>query len=108
MRGVECPEAARFWGGGVSLAHHGVLCRQRHSAQRGDGGAHNPEFCRLGAGGERLLKQAMQRFGLSTRTHDHIRKVARTIENLAGEDVIGIEHLSQAVQYRTLDREVRY
>ena len=63
-------------------------------------------YCQLDAAGERLLEQAMQRFGLSARAHDRIRKVARTIADLAGADDIGVEHLSEAVQYRTLDRQV--
>ena len=64
------------------------------------------QFCKLDAAGERLLEQAMQRFGLSARAHDRIRKVARTIADLAGAEAIGIEHLSEAVQYRTLDRQM--
>lgn len=63
------------------------------------------QYCRLDAAGERLLEQAMYRFGLSARAHDRIRKVARTIADLAGADDIGVEHLSEAVQYRTLDRQ---
>ena len=63
------------------------------------------QYCKLDGAGERLLEQAMQRFGLSARAHDRIRKVARTIADLAGADAIGIEHLSEAVQYRTLDRQ---
>ena len=88
--------------------------RQRQLARfAGSGIPHNAamgvrtirQFCRLDAGGERLLEQAMQRFALSARAHDRIRKVARTIADLAGADDIGIEHLSEAVQYRTLDRQ---
>ena len=63
------------------------------------------QYCKLDAAGERLLEQAMHHFGLSARAHDRIRKVARTIADLAGADDIGIEHLSEAVQYRTLDRQ---
>jgi len=88
--------------------------RQRQLARfAGSGIPHNAamgvrtirQYCRLDAGGERLLERAMQRFGLSARAHDRIRKVARTIADLAGADDIGIEHLSEAVQYRTLDRQ---
>ena len=64
------------------------------------------QYCKLDAAGERLLEQAMQRFGLSARAHDRIRKVARTIADLAGANAIGVEHLSEAVQYRTLDRQL--
>jgi magnesium chelatase family protein len=64
------------------------------------------QYCKLDAAGERLLEQAMHSsFGLSARAHDRIRKVARTIADLASADAIGIEHLSEAVQYRTLDRQ---
>ncbi|MCZ0951578.1 MAG: hypothetical protein OXJ56_03255 [Rhodospirillaceae bacterium] len=80
-------------------------------AYRGAAGA----LCRAGircgcraVGGERLLEQAMRRIGLSARAHDRIRKVARTIAELAGADGIGVEHVAEAVQYRTLDRQAGY
>jgi predicted ATPase with chaperone activity len=55
--------------------------------------------------GERLLELAMQHFGLSARAHDRIRKVARTIADLDGAATITSAHLSEAIQYRTLDRQ---
>ena len=62
------------------------------------------QFCSLDSAGERLLEHAMRHYGLSARAHDRIRKVARTIADLAGAAHIAPEHLSEAIQYRTLDR----
>ena len=63
------------------------------------------QFCSLDSAGERLLEHAMRHYGLSARAHDRIRKVARTIADLAGAERIAPEHLSEAIQYRTLDRQ---
>jgi magnesium chelatase family protein len=62
------------------------------------------QFCQIDAAGEKHLEQAVTRLGLSARAHDRILKVARTIADLDGSEAIAGRHLSEAVQYRTLDR----
>ena len=62
------------------------------------------KHCAISADGEKLLETAIQRMGLSARAHDRILKVSRTIADLEGAPCIEPKHLSEAIQYRTLDR----
>jgi magnesium chelatase family protein len=63
------------------------------------------EYCLLDAAGDRLLAFAMDKMGLSARAYDRILKVARTIADLAGSESIEMAHISEAISYRSLDRE---
>ncbi len=63
------------------------------------------ELCQISNVGQTLLKTAMNKLQLSARAYDRILKVARTISDLAGSEEIKTEHLAEAIQYRSLDRE---
>lgn len=62
-------------------------------------------YCKLDSDGKNLLKIAMDRMGLSARAYDRILKVARTVADLDGSKDIRTSHLSEAVQYRSLDKK---
>ena len=62
------------------------------------------KHCAISAEGEKLLENAITRLGLSARAHHRILKVARTIADLDSGESIEPRHLSEAIQYRTLDR----
>jgi magnesium chelatase family protein len=62
------------------------------------------EHCAVGEGGEALLRTAITRLGLSARAYHRVLKIARTIADLDGGGDITTAHVSEAIQYRSLDR----
>jgi magnesium chelatase family protein len=63
------------------------------------------KFCETDAAGNRMLELVTDRLGLSARSYTRILKVARTIADLAGSEEIRDVHISEAIQYRSLDRK---
>ena len=64
------------------------------------------QVCRLTADTLELLKFAMADLNLSARAYDRVLKVARTIADLAGVEELTSDHVSEAIQYRSLDRQI--
>lgn len=80
-------------------ANPGVYCNAQMSSKM------LKEICFISTAGQNLLKKTMERLNLSARAYDRILKVSRTVADLSGSDDIKIEHLAEAIQYRSLDRE---
>jgi magnesium chelatase family protein len=87
-------QAARFGNGPVGMLNGRMGPRQLR------------KYCRLDSAGELVLRQAMTELGLSARAHDKVLRVARTIADLAGAEAIAAEHVSEAIHYRRLDRQL--
>lgn len=94
-----------------------IAARQRQRVRFGDGKVRYNgqmttrqirQFCALSADALELLRQSVQELGLSARAHDKIRRVARTIADLDGAEQISVQHLTEAIHYRLLDRSPGY
>jgi len=79
--------------------HQGVYSNSQMSSKQ------LKEICVINTVGQNLLKAAMDRLNLSARAYDRILKVARTVADLSDSEDIKPEHLAEAIQYRSLDRE---
>ena len=64
------------------------------------------EYCQTDQSGRALLKTAINDLNLSARAYDRILRLARTIADLEAFDEIQVQHIAEAVQYRTLDRKL--
>jgi magnesium chelatase family protein len=94
----------------AKVAHAIGVQRERfgRDATMTNAGMGKPELdrhCPLDDAGQALMKQGMEELGLSARAFDKVRKVARTIADLDGSEKIQAQHVSEAIQYRLLDRK---
>ena len=64
------------------------------------------QFCGVDPATAELLKHAMTDLNLSARAYDRVLRVARTIADLDGSERIGVAHMGEAIQYRSLDRRL--
>jgi magnesium chelatase family protein len=80
-------------------AHEGIYCNAQMSSKL------LKQICVINTTGQNLLRAAMEKLNLSARAYDRILKVSRTIADLSQSAEIRTEHLAEAIQYRSLDRE---
>jgi len=99
-RAIQRERFSREAGSASGGNGEGILCNalMSHKQVR--------KFCVLGKEESELLKMAMTELNFSARAYDKILKVSRTIADLAGSEQIKTDHLSEAIQYRSLDRNL--
>ncbi|MFC1855840.1 ATP-binding protein [Thermodesulfobacteriota bacterium] len=78
----------------------GIFCNSQMKPR------HIKKHCQIDDAGHKLLEMAVNRLGMSARGYNRILKVSRTIADLAGVENISPMHLSEAIQYRSLDRKM--
>jgi magnesium chelatase family protein len=83
----------------LRFSSNGIFANSQMSANQ------SRQLCQLDASCQKLLNTAMEKLNLSARAYDRILKVSRTISDLEGSKEILAEHLAEAIQYRSLDRE---
>ena len=66
------------------------------------------KLCLIDEQSQTLLKTAIQKFGLSARAYNKVLKVARTIADLGDHEDIKVQHIAEAIQYRSLDKNIWY
>jgi magnesium chelatase family protein len=83
---------------GERFKDQGIFCNSQMTPKQ------LKRYCQISNEGKRLIEIAINKLGLSARAYDRILKVARTIADLEGEEKIAPSHISEAIQYRSLDR----
>ena len=89
------------------------ICRLKQLTRQDKANAHLGTselklFCSLSKEDNEFLELAVEKLGLSTRAHHKILKIARTLADMAGEDNITHEHITEALSYRAMDRLLRH
>ena len=92
LSSISCPSRIRSY---HALTGTGVSCNAYMTP------AMIGQYCLLDQAGERLMKGAFDRLGLTGRSHDRILRMARTIADLDGSERIEAAHLAEAIQYRS-------
>jgi magnesium chelatase family protein len=104
LRSAESSAAIRERVGVARAAQADRFKRLKLHCNAQMGSRHIKRFCHIGDGSQRLLETAIDKLGLSARAYSRILKIARSIADLSDGGDIAVEHVSEAIQYRSLDR----